>query len=592
MSYKLRDTKLNILILEDVEEDAELALYELKRAGFQYEFYRVDNLKDFKFKLFDFLPHVVLSDYNLPACSAIDAFNLVKEINLPFIIVSGIIGEENAVEALKMGVTDLVSKDSLSRLPIVIERALNEQKVTREKKSAEHELILSKERLELALEGTDLGIWDLDFMSNAIVYNNKSLEILGFDQEDAIQDFKYFQKYDTDDQKYVVDAMKEHIAGNLPFFDQEFYVRNKTGAVKWVLARGKIIRRSHKGEPLRASGTLLDITEKKVYEEQLKKNQSILENAESVAHVGSYEWIAKGNSFVISAEFRRIFELPEASSESVFRLIRETMHEHDKPYFKEMLAGGKNFFDIEHRIVLPGGLTKIVRNTGNVTSRHQGRIASVLGVVQDITEQREISKSIFNAQQFERSRMARDIHDGIGQMLVAAKFKLASLEANSEEELTRKKDEVEDLLATTIEEVRRVSRNLSNRHLEEFGLSKTMHYLLEEIENMGEFEVDYVIDIPDDYDMELSNTIYRIAQEAISNVIKYAKAEHVSVRIEPVDQNIVLEVRDDGIGFETEIKWNGIKNMKERTSLQNGHFEITSVPNQGTVVKSWFPINK
>ncbi|MEO9805098.1 MAG: PAS domain-containing protein [Reichenbachiella sp.] len=587
----MRDTKLNILILEDVEEDAELALYELKRAGFLYEYHRVDNLKDFKFKLFDFLPHVVLSDYNLPACSAIDAFNLVKEINLPFIIVSGIIGEENAVEALKLGVTDLVSKDSLSRLPIVVERALNEQKVNREKKSAEHELILSKERLELALEGTDLGIWDLDFMSNAIVYNNKSLEILGFDPEDAIQDFKYFQKYDTETQQYVIDAMNEHIDGNVPFFDQEFSVRNKTGAVKWVLARGKIIRRAHTGEPLRASGTLLDITEKKVYEEQLKKNQSILENAESVAHVGSYEWNAKGNAFVISAEFRRIFELNENEEVSAFRLIRDTMHEQDKPYFKEMLIGDKNFFDIEHRIVLSGDTTKIVRNTGNITSRSDGKISSVLGVVQDITEQREISKSIFNAQQFERSRMARDIHDGIGQMLVAAKFKLSSLEAHSEEELTHKKDEVEDLLATTIDEVRRVSRNLSNRHLEEFGLSKTMHYLIEEIENMGEFHVDHIIDIPDDYDLELSNTIYRIAQEAINNIIKYARAKNVSVRIEPVDQNIVLEIRDDGIGFDTEIKWNGIKNMKERTSLQNGHFEITSVPKKGTVVKSWFPIN-
>ena len=582
--------KLNILILEDVAEDAELALYELKRAGFQYEYHRVENLKEFKFKLFDFLPHVVLSDYNLPACSAMDAFELVKEINLPFIVVSGNIGEENAVEALKLGVTDLVSKDSLSRLPIVVERALNEQKVTREKKSAEHELILNKERLELALEGTDLGIWDLDFMSNAIVYNKKSLEILGFDAEDAIQDFKYFQKYDDNKQQYVIDALNEHIAGEAPIFDQEFYVKNKTGAVKWVLARGKIIRRSLKGEPLRASGTLLDITEKKVYEEQLRKNQSILENAESVAHVGSYEWNAKGNTFVVSAEFRRIFELDDEAEVSVFRLIRETMHEQDKPYFKEMLRGQKNFFDIEHRIVLPDDVTRIVRNTGNITARSDGKIASVLGVVQDITEQREISKSIFNAQQFERSRIARDIHDGIGQMLVAAKFKLASLESDSEE-VTHKKDDVEDLLATTIEEVRRVSRNLSNRHLEEFGLSKTMHYLIEEVENMGEFEMDYVIDIPDDYDLELSNTIYRIAQEAINNIVKYAKAEHVSVRIEPIDKNIVLEIKDDGIGFDSEIKWNGIKNMKERTSLQNGHFEITSVPKKGTIVKSWFPIN-
>ena len=73
--------------------------------------------------------------------------------------------------------------------------------------------------------------------------------------------------------------------------------------------------------------------------------------------------------------------------------------------------------------------------------------------------------------------------------------------------------------------------------------------------------------------------------------MKYAKADNVSVSIQRIDQNIILEIKDDGIGFDTSRNWNGIKNMKERTSLQNGHFEITSVPKEGTIVKSWFPIN-
>lgn len=585
----MKDTKLNILILEDVAEDAELALYELRRAGFQFDFIRVDNLKDFKSKLFDFLPHVVLSDYNLPTCTAIDAYKFVREINLPFIIISGIIGEENAVEALKMGVTDMVSKDSLSRLPLVVERALTDQKVNREKRSSEHEFVLYKERLELALEGTDLGIWDLDFMSNAIVYNSKSLEILGLAEDEAIQEFNYFQN-GGDDQS-VVAAMKAHIEGESTSFEREFKVNLDSEITTWVLARGKVIRRGLKGEPLRASGTLLDITQRKFNEEQLLKNQAILENAESVAHVGSYEWNAKHDSFMFSAEFGRIVELEENEKVSAFDLLLKKMHQQDLPYFKEMLSQGKDAFDMEHRIVLADKSVKIVRNTGTIHRKGDELIRTVIGVVQDITEQREVSKSIFDAQQQERSRMARDIHDGIGQMLVAVKFRLSSLETEIDPELDKKKEAVDDLLATTIEEVRRVSRNMSNRHLEDFGLNKTLHYFVEEITNLGEFKVDYKIDIPEDYDLDLSNTIYRIAQEAVNNIVKYAKAKNVSLSIECIDQNIVLKIEDDGIGFDTKTDWNGIKNMKERASLQNGHFEINSVPHKGTIVKSWFPLN-
>ncbi|WP_109832468.1 hybrid sensor histidine kinase/response regulator [Reichenbachiella versicolor] len=585
----MEHTKLNILILEDSVEDAEMAIYEINKAGFDNDYIRVDTLDEFKEKLFDFLPHLIISDYNLPDCTAIDAFQLIGEIDIPFIIVSGTVGEKNAVEALKMGVTDIVSKDSLSMLPLVIERAMNEKKINREKKSAEHELILNKERLELALEGTDMGVWDLDFMSNTIVYNNKSLSILGLSEEDAILDFKYFQEKSETIDEDVVKAMQDVIEERAPNFDHEFPIhRHGDTSKRWVLARGKITRYSLDKRPLRASGTVIDITSRKLSEEKLKKNQAILENAEAVARLGSFEWNSRQSSMMFSEEFRNIFEIKE--HHSLTEIYMERVHPQDQPYVKETLLSKKKFYDIEHRLLFDEDRVKIVRNSGYITTDKQGKVTTIMGVVQDITEQREITRSIYNAQQEERARMGRDIHDGIGQMLVAAKFKLSCIDIDKPV-LANAKDEVEELLATTLEEVRRVSRNLANRHLEDFGLKKTLEYFIEETRAIGDFHLDSYIDLPDEYDLELSTTIYRIAQEALNNVIKYAKATNVSISVETTRDNIILEVKDDGIGFDTETKWNGIKNMKERTSLQNGHFEIDSVPDKGTLVKSWFPLN-
>ena len=588
----MNTTKLNILFLEENEEDVKRAIVEIHSAGFYNDYLRVGTLKEFKEKLFDFLPHLVISDFQLSTCKALDAFKYVGDIDIPFIVVSETIGEKNAVEALKLGITDMVSKDSMSRLPLVIERALNEKRVNREKKTAEHELILNKERLELALEGTDMGIWDLDFMSNTIVYNNKSLSILGLDKEEAIIEFNFFQEKSDVIDPTVEIALNEMVDENTPMFDHEFPIYRKNNVQpRWVSVRGKITRKSLDGKPLRASGTLIDITARKIYEEQLKKNQAILENAESVARMGSFEWNSKDSMLLCSEEFRKIFDLDESSNVTVFDLYRDRIHPQDRSFFREVFLAKKKFYDIEHRITLPDASIKIIRNSGNISTDNKGRVKTIMGVVQDITEQREISKSIFKAQQDERARIARDIHDGIGQMLVAAKFKLSSLDETSPQTLENSKEEVEDLLGTTLEEIRRVSRNLANRHLEDFGLKKTLEYFIEETKAVADFDISHHINLPGDYELELSNTIYRIVQEAINNVIKYAQAKNVNLSVETTKENIILEISDDGVGFDTEINWNGIKNMKERTSLQNGHFEIDSTPSKGTVVKSWFPLN-
>lgn len=578
-------------MLEDVVEDAELALYELKRAGFQYEYLRVDNLDDFKEGLRNLLPNVILSDYNLPTCNAIDAFKVVSKYDIPFLIVSGIVGEEKAVEALKIGVTDLVSKNSLSRLPLAIERAMNEQKVNRDRIIAEHELLKSKERLELAFEGADLGVFDLDIQTNKIVYNERSLVILGEKPTESVYDFDNFKKYDESNEEQVKAALESHLNGSSKIFESEFQITKKRKEPTWVLIRGKVIRQSENGDPIRASGTLLDISQRKRNEQTILKNASILEKAESVAQIGSFEWDLVENSYVMSDEYSKIFNVEKNGPMSGLEIFKSRIHPDDQPYLWELIENKVSSYNVEHRLVMPdSGEIKVIKNIGNIVRGKKGHVVKILGVVQDITQQREIKKSIFNAQKDERKRIARDIHDGIGQMLVATKFKLSVIDGSDSEQVDQNIEEIEDLMGTVIEEVRRVSRNLSNRYVEEFGINTAINYLIAEIKELSRFEVIHNVDIPENYDIDISNTIYRITQEAINNIVKYSKAKNVDINIQKVNQNLILEISDDGVGFDTNKASNGIKNMQERASLNNGHFEIKSVIKKGTKLKAWFPL--
>lgn len=572
-------------------EDAELALYELKRAGYQYEYLRVDNLKDFKEGLKNLLPNVIISDYNLPTCNAIDAYKMVEKFDIPFLIVSGIVGEEKAVEALKLGVTDMVSKNSLSMLPIAIHRAVNEQKINRDRIIAEHELLKNKERLELAFEGADLGAFDYDLQTNKIVYNERSLKIIGEKSNELVHDFDYFEKYSKSNVDPVKRALEDHLNDNSEMFESEFQVAKKGKEPLWILIRGKITRQTEKGAPVRISGTLLDISQRKRNEQIILRNAAIMEKAESVGHIGSFELDYENNSMILSDECCKIFGIDNDNQSTYANLFEEITHPDDKPYIRELLKSDITNYDIEHRLINPKTNEIVtIKSIGSISRNKTGKVVKSIGIVQDITQQREVKKSVYNAQSKERKRVARDIHDGIGQMLVATKFKLAALSGSGTPEINKNVDEIEDLMGTVIEEVRRVSRNLSNRYVEEFGINTAINYLIEEIKALSRFDVIHNVDIPEDYNIDISNTLYRITQEAINNIIKYSEAKNVDINIRKVNQNLILEISDDGIGFDINNVSNGIKNMQERASLLNGHFEIQSVIKKGTKIKVWFPL--
>ncbi|TCC87283.1 PAS domain S-box protein [Pedobacter frigiditerrae] len=143
-------TNLKILIVEDNESDADLLLRELNKIGLDFKTLNVQTRKDFESALITFEPDLILSDYALPSFDAVTAFGItqVNHAHVPFIIVSGFIGEENAVELIKNGVTDYVSKERLYTLTTKIKRALDDSKIRKEKIITDKKLIFQSAELQ------------------------------------------------------------------------------------------------------------------------------------------------------------------------------------------------------------------------------------------------------------------------------------------------------------------------------------------------------------------------------------------------------------------------------------------------------------
>ncbi|HVT86120.1 MAG TPA: PAS domain-containing protein, partial [Chitinophagaceae bacterium] len=214
-------------------------------------------------------------------------------------------------------------------------------------------------------------------------------------------------------------------------------------------------------------------------------------------------------------------------------------------------------------------------------------------IQQKVEAQKEITRATIAGQEKERNELGRELHDNINQILAAAKIQL-------ECHLKSKNGRPEcitntlDYLKMAIAEIRNLSRNLvaprfhDNYLLDEIGLVIEHLGLKQKTTvNAGSFDKDKVSD-------EIKLTLFRILQEQLNNIIKYAKARSISVILETDDQFVKLFISDDGIGFDTNQKRNGIglNNIHNRVELHDGRAKIISAPGKGCHVQISIPLQK
>lgn len=199
----------------------------------------------------------------------------------------------------------------------------------------------------------------------------------------------------------------------------------------------------------------------------------------------------------------------------------------------------------------------------------------------------ENQRSILNGEEKERSRLSKELHDGLGPVLTTLRMNLQRTDLD-----TKLKNKLLKQIDETIQEVRRMSNNLMPSVLEDFGAGEAIHNLIKQVNASSEIEIHYKNDMKavPQIDKTLQIDLYRITQEAINNALKHSNCTEMKISISEFDEYIGLHIFDNGKGFklETRSNGNGLRNMQERVKLAKGTFEIVST-NSGTTIEIEIP---
>jgi signal transduction histidine kinase len=205
-------------------------------------------------------------------------------------------------------------------------------------------------------------------------------------------------------------------------------------------------------------------------------------------------------------------------------------------------------------------------------------------------------RSVIDGQDQERNRLSRELHDSIGQSLIAVKLQLENAETQNYSMMRASIDSAKSMIDITIEEVRRVCNALMPAALNEFGIISTLRALCSEMASLAGFSAEFENEGSLDRISKKSQVyLYRIAQEALNNIAKHSRATHVIMKLNRINNIVTLEVSDNGKGFNFDpinfAHRNGLQNMRERTNLLQGEFTINSQPGFGTSIKVSIPYN-
>ena len=223
--------------------------------------------------------------------------------------------------------------------------------------------------------------------------------------------------------------------------------------------------------------------------------------------------------------------------------------------------------------------------------------ASRAAVAVDLSERvaTDALRRVVSAQELERQRLARELHDETGQALTSILLGLKGVEdAREPAELARATGELRELVVTTLQDVRRLAVELRPKALDDFGLVPAIERLVETFREQTGIDVDLEPRLGEErLPAEVETTLYRITQEALTNVVKHAQARHVSIVLTRRSASVAAVIEDDGRGFgkaETSSNGLGILGMQERVALVGGRVEVESAPGSGTTLSIEVPV--
>jgi PAS domain S-box-containing protein len=532
-----------------------------------------------------------------------------------------------------------------------------------ERRAAAEALRESEQQLATVIDAGALGFWDWDVATSHVFYSGHWAGMLGYAQEEIEPHVRSWERLlHPDDQVRVWPQIEAHLAGKTPVLSLEFQMRRKDGSWAWILSRGRVVERDADGRPIRALGVHSDMTERKRAEqerEQLTARLGNLRRIEQAILTGhSPEEIARAalpplrqstscwmmdilgpgetpeSWVVLATDGEAVREYPPGSqfqAEEIGRNDIEALRAgadvavddvavlSDLSLTVRALRGmGMRSYvrvPLAARGALVGSMSLYSDRPGPfdpeavavaheaadslaVAIRH-ARLFQELGSARRRLEQ--LSHRLIRTQEEERRSVAREVHDEIGQALLALKLSLTMAERDPASEASaRGLKESLGLVERLIGQVRELLRGLWPSVLDDLGLVPALRSFLTDLGARSGFEV--TLDVGSKafgrVGREVETACFRIVQEALTNVVRHASARRAIVVLRRDEVELRLSVTDDGVGFDRARAEAlarrgvglGLPGMQERAALAGGRLWIKSDVGRGTSVRAVFPI--
>ncbi|MDX6531331.1 MAG: hypothetical protein QOH41_3621 [Blastocatellia bacterium] len=482
------------------------------------------------------------------------------------------------------------------------------------RKQAEDALRRSEDQLRLVIDAIPTMAWSLgpdgvvDFLNQRWVdYTGLSLEQFNEDPTGPI--------HPEDNPRIAERWSAQRVVGAA--YDDEMRLRRADGEYRWFLVRTAPLRDA-RGKLVKWYGVSIDIEDRKRAEALLHAKEqefrAIVENAPD--HIARYD-----REFLrtyANPAMAKSYDLPPEAliAKPMFSIIREAgveVKEDELAQIRQRFAAvfdtGKSY---EFEITLPmpiGRKDYSVRLFPELDLN--GSVINVLSIARDITERKQaeeklketseqlraLTASVQSAREEEATRIAREIHDELGSMLTSLKLDLASIRREtvasaSDTDLSRVREKLEtmmQLVDQTVDTVRRISSELRPSILDDIGLVAAIRWQAQEFEAKSGIACRYDIHLEDvDIDRQQSTAIFRVFQEAMTNILRHAQATRVDISLKKEDNEMVLTIRDDGRGITADEKSGrqslGLLGMRERVNLIGGAIDIAGVEGKGTVI--------
>jgi PAS domain S-box-containing protein len=464
-----------------------------------------------------------------------------------------------------------------------------------------------EERLRIAAEVGRMYAWEWDAARDLVHRSAEFAGILGMDAGEQGSAKDYFTSIHPDDRAGLW-TLSTSLTPEEPTYRTEYRRFRPDGALLWLeeSGRGKF---DESGELVGLVGMTADITERKHAEEQLRVSEERLRLAVKAGRMYAFEWDTETDVILRSEQSAEILNWIDHPTPETGRQFISSVHPYDRKAYVATETGptpDNPAYQTTYRMLRPDGGVVWLEENGHAYFDGQGRMLRIIGIVADVTDRKRaeealasVSRKLIEAQEQERTRIARELHDDIGQRLALLAIELEQVRQVSPDLSIEVRGRIAALHKHTTEiasDVQSLSHELHSSKLEYLGIATAMSALCKEFSDRHNVEVVFAHDeVPRKPPPDVALCLFRVLQEALQNALKHSGVRHFDVELSYGSDQLHLTVADSGAGFETKVERGrrglGLISMEERVKLVNGTFSIESRPKRGTTIQASVPLS-